>query len=734
MAGNVVATLVAKLEADIKGFESGMKKAETRIDGLEASTGKATGGMGKFASAAKVAVGALATKEILDFAKQTLTLAVNAEAAGSMFATTFGPAVDDAQEFVDEMANKMGMANYELQQMMGITANTIQGIGGTEEASRKLSERMVTLAGDVASFANADPSAVLAAMGSAINGEREALKTYGLAVSEAEVQLKAFEMTGKTSESQLSRMDKALATVEVAYGKAGKAIGALDRTQGSMANQMREISGLWKDAQVAIGQGLMPAVEKLLPVVKDLIPIFTELATSATTMFSDVVAAVAYAYEGLNNLDKGGGGWLSKIGQAFMLPVKPLQMAVDAIGRLRAPGGTTFVETLGQVGKNIAEASAPLRDYTQDWKTYADAIDYAAAATSGWSEEQQAAFDKFHDQTFTDPFQLQFQLDAAFINMDTGALRTMMTSLGAVGVDEFTDTFQLSPAADDAVQAAIDAIGLGEAEFQKAIQNLLKIQRAESNFQNNLKTLIAAGLTNTAAWLESRNDPVGAQLLVDSLAAGEGWAEQLEKTLKAGARDAMNATREVIGLDKWLAGWKQLGEDEALARNVKLFNETYRGNLDIFKISSNPLATRGLTEWIAGWKQLGTDQGLARNVKLWYEITKGNLDVFRAAKPIATIGLAEWLKGWASLGSKEGEARNKALQEALKGLVIPPIPGFGTPGTPSTPSAPGGAPTGGAGTYPKGVGDTIVLEVDGRQLSTILRTQTRANTLNGLSP
>ena len=46
MAGNVVATLVAKLEADIRGFESGMKKAETRIDGLEASTGQATAGMG----------------------------------------------------------------------------------------------------------------------------------------------------------------------------------------------------------------------------------------------------------------------------------------------------------------------------------------------------------------------------------------------------------------------------------------------------------------------------------------------------------------------------------------------------------------------------------------------------------------------------------------------------------------------------------------------------------------
>ena len=70
------------------------------------------------------------------------------------------------------------------------------------------------LSGDIASFNNitgAEP--VLNAFRSALVGERKLLKTYGIAISEAEVQTKAFEQTGKTSADALTRQEKALATI-----------------------------------------------------------------------------------------------------------------------------------------------------------------------------------------------------------------------------------------------------------------------------------------------------------------------------------------------------------------------------------------------------------------------------------------------------------------------------------------------------------------------------------------
>lgn len=226
---------------------------------------------------------ALGVSALVAFGKAVVGAAVDAEESAAAFDTTFGPAAARAGAFVDELANKAGMAGYQLQQLMAVTGNVVQGLGATEAESEALSERMVTLAADVASFSNAEggAQAVLLALQSSINGEREALKTYGLAISEAEVQAKALEMSHKTSAEELTRLDKALATVEVAYGKANKAVGDLDRTQDSHANTLRAVQAAVEETKVALGQALLPVLDALLPVVKELGPAVANVLTPA---------------------------------------------------------------------------------------------------------------------------------------------------------------------------------------------------------------------------------------------------------------------------------------------------------------------------------------------------------------------------------------------------------------------------------------------------------------------
>ena len=77
----------------------------------------------------------------------------------------------------------------------------LQGIDMSAEASVNFSKDLSVLAGDVAAFNNVQGGTqpVLEAMTKALLGERESLKTYGIAISEAEVQTQAFAMTGKTA-------------------------------------------------------------------------------------------------------------------------------------------------------------------------------------------------------------------------------------------------------------------------------------------------------------------------------------------------------------------------------------------------------------------------------------------------------------------------------------------------------------------------------------------------------
>ena len=100
-------------------------------------------------------------------------LATDAGEAQSMFEVTFADALPKASGFIDEFAHKAGFAKHELQQLLGTSGAVMQGIDFTGEASADLSIKLATLAGDVASFSNAQggAQAVMEAMTKSLLGE-----------------------------------------------------------------------------------------------------------------------------------------------------------------------------------------------------------------------------------------------------------------------------------------------------------------------------------------------------------------------------------------------------------------------------------------------------------------------------------------------------------------------------------------------------------------------------------
>jgi len=235
--------------------------------------------MGKFSSVAgtlgKATVAGLGVASIaaVTLGKDLVNLGSDANEARSAFETTFGESVPKLSGFVDEFANKAGLAAFELEGLLTQSGAILQGIEFTGEASADLSTKLATLAGDVASFSNVQGGAepVMQAFTKALLGERESLKTYGIAIMEADVQTKAFEMTGKSSAKELTKQEKALATYELLLEKTTVQQGDLNRTQESFANKSRAAQAKLKDLKVTMGAELLPVVEEMLPVFVNLI-------------------------------------------------------------------------------------------------------------------------------------------------------------------------------------------------------------------------------------------------------------------------------------------------------------------------------------------------------------------------------------------------------------------------------------------------------------------------------
>lgn len=277
------------------------KNLDDNVKNSAKSNAQFSAGMSGLTKGAIAGAALLAGKALVDFAADALEAAVSAEEAAAAFETTFGEAVVGVTKFTEEFANKAGLTTSELQQLLATTGSVAQGIGFTQEESADLGETLTRVAADVASFSNVQGGAepVLRAFQSALLGENEALKTYGLAISAAEVETKAFEMTGKSTSNSLTRQEKALATLAVIQQKAAVQIGDLDRTSESFANQQRLVQAEVRQLSEDIGAELIPAAAEILPIFRELV---NDVAPPTIEFFkttAQFVADLALAFDNL---------------------------------------------------------------------------------------------------------------------------------------------------------------------------------------------------------------------------------------------------------------------------------------------------------------------------------------------------------------------------------------------------------------------------------------------------
>ena len=263
-----------KVAKALDNVSNSLEKTDQKTKNATKANAKFAAGMSGLGKTAIAGSAIIAGKALIDFSLDALEAAVSAEEAAAAFGTTYGDAAQKAGQFTEQFANKAGLTNSELQQLLSTLGAVAQGIGFTQAESADLGIELTKIAADVASFSNISQGAepVLKAFQSALTGEREALKTYGIAISEAEVQTKAFELTGKTNAEALTRQEKAYATLALIQKKAAVQIGDLDRTSESFANQQRAVSAEVRQLKEDIGAQLIPAAAELLPIFRE----FTE--------------------------------------------------------------------------------------------------------------------------------------------------------------------------------------------------------------------------------------------------------------------------------------------------------------------------------------------------------------------------------------------------------------------------------------------------------------------------
>ena len=305
------------------------KNLDKDVDNASKANAQFAAGMSSLTKGAIAGAAAFAAKQLVDFALSSIQAASAAQEAAGAFGTTFGGAAEKLSLELEKNANMFGLTTSEAKQLVGVFGAVAQGLGFTQNESADLSARLFSLAGDIASFNNitAGATPVLQAFRSAIVGEREALKTYGISVQEAEVQTKAFSMTGKKSADELTKQEKALATTELIFERAAVQIGNAEREAGGFAAQMLLTRSATQELREEVGTELLPAAGELLQVFNNFVSDVSPAVVTGFGVINDAIVATVDATQRGNKE-------LNKYFRTFILGQNALNGDADALETL----------------------------------------------------------------------------------------------------------------------------------------------------------------------------------------------------------------------------------------------------------------------------------------------------------------------------------------------------------------------------------------------------------------
>ena len=262
----------------------GISRAIAEFKQLETAGEKAQFAIKKAALPAAAALAGLAAA-----AGPAIMAASDLEENLSKVNVVFGEGAASIEKFSKTAATSLGQSQNAVLQAAGTfgTFGKAAGLSGQDLAT--FSNDFTALASDLASFNNTTPEQAINAIGSALRGEAEPLRQFGVLLSDAALRDEALAMGLEVSTGALSAQTKILAAQSLIYKQTSDAQGDFARTSDGLANSSRVLKAQMADLQVSIGKALLPAVQAVLPLVKD----FASWASSNPQTFTRVAGAIA---------------------------------------------------------------------------------------------------------------------------------------------------------------------------------------------------------------------------------------------------------------------------------------------------------------------------------------------------------------------------------------------------------------------------------------------------------
>lgn len=272
----------------------------------------------------------------------------------SKFDVVFGDLAGETEEWAETLGDAVNRSRFDIQAFSAELQDTFKPLGFATTEAQKLSKELVQLGIDVASFNNKADADVIRDFQSALVGNTETVRKYGIVITQNVLEQQALREGLNKTFNELTELEKVQLRYNIILASSTDALGDASRTSGSFANQLKGLQADLKDLAVEFG-------EVLLPIALDL------------------VEGLRESIESFKDLDDGTKETIITFG-AFLAAIGPLSLAIS--GLIKAftllQTATIAVNTaLSVTNPALVAISATLAVGITAWNNYADKIERA---------------------------------------------------------------------------------------------------------------------------------------------------------------------------------------------------------------------------------------------------------------------------------------------------------------------------------------------------------------------
>lgn len=343
-----------------------------------------------------------AISALWDFSKQAVQTASDLEESANVVEVVFGKE-NNVSKWAEENASAFNLSRLEAEKFAGTLGAVLTPSGLGIDVIEDMSINLTKLSGDLGSLWNKSNEEAFNALRSAITGETEPMKNFGVVMTQ--VNLEAYMLTQNINKQwkELTQAEQALIRYNYILENTKTAQGDAARTADGYAGSSKQLELAIENAGNAFGQGFLPGlasfkqhIAEFISDNEELIRLIGNLLGNLVQSFAEAIKMITLPFKGVLTVINWIAGGINSILESVRGKSNEVIDSISSIGKKTSGTVTYEMQDMASATKDaMGDAATSVEDTFNGMEESAkDSLNGISEAYKSFFQKQMSEYEK----------------------------------------------------------------------------------------------------------------------------------------------------------------------------------------------------------------------------------------------------------------------------------------------------------------------------------------------------